>query len=393
VYKRDINNLFNKPRMKTIGVKLACLLLFLLPGCARISPGMHLDFIRNGCQRYVQAEAMCPVPIIEIDCFLIDELAMKERLKACPSFIDGDCRPYAYRLGVGDRLNIFVWGQPELNNPSGPERHNFEFVYTVNHEGKVVFPYCGEVLVAGKTVEEVRRELNEKVKKIVTIPDVSVDVYEYRSQFVNVIGEVNLPNVIPINDVPLRPLDAISRAGGVTVFGDLQCIRVKRGSEVGEVNLLPRKELACSPPITLEHGDVVYVPSKVNRQVYVLGEVLFPQAITMDSDVMTLSQAITRSGGIEPFASNPQHTYVFREEDNGEKVAYHLKGRNPASYLLANQFPLKKQDIIYVGTYKPAVLNRIMTNFLSTTRVAYDLTRTVDVIRDIVEDKRTFDSD
>ncbi len=323
------------------------------------------------------------MPIIEIDACLIHEM-QKNQCFFSQTNTDFFPQPSLYRVKAPDKLLISVWGQPELNKPSSPDLDD-QPLYTVDQKGNIFFPFVGNIHVANKSIDSIREELVHAIKKVVRNPEVTINVAEFRSQFVNVIGEVNLPQIIPISDVPLTPLDAITLSGGVTEFGDLRHIILQSTDGVKEYNFIPTIGKSDKPFKYLEHGDVIYVPKRFNQQVYVLGEVIFPQSVVMESDVMTLSEAVSKVAGLNPFSSNAEQIFVFRENELGEKLAYHLNGSSPAALLLANNFILQKQDIIYVGTYKPALLNRIMMNFLSTSQVLQNCSRSARDINDIIQ--------
>ncbi len=364
-------------------------LSLLFCGCQALAPGMT---IQTRCRnQFVESKPLGLVPVIEITPELICELEACEQ-KRCLGTLTSDNAPYDYVVGPHDRLMISVWGHPELNLSSELESFGERTTYVVNGKGNIYFPYVGDVSVAGKTIDQIRTVMAERLSDVVVNPVVIVDVWEFRSQFINVVGEVNLPAMIPLEDIPIKPIDAVGIAGGITPNGDLQHAVLSRDGCLHEINILPSLYNGGIQNLYLKHGDVLYVPNRINNQVYVLGELILPQAIYFDTDQLTLSDAIARSLGLDPFASNPELVYVFREEDNGEKVAYHLDATSPASLLLANDFCLKRQDIIYVGPYRPALLNRIMTNFLSTSRVIVDLARTADHINDIIEGRRAFDN-
>jgi polysaccharide export outer membrane protein len=361
-------------------------LMTLMAGCKSVAPGMQIqEYCCEGnyyvgstpCQGVLRVIEITPELVCELEC----ESCLNDGFNDC--FSDS-LLPVDYKVGPSDILNIMVWGHPELNNPTNASATLDQLGFVVNGKGVIYYPYIGDVYVAGKTVDEIREILTDKLRLILVRPVLSVKVLIYRSQFVNVIGEVNLPASIPLDDVPMTPLDAISKAGGATFAGDLRNVVVKRNCELCIFNMLP-KLCDCGKKMPyLKHGDIIYVPNKVNSQVYVLGEFKIPQSIVMDADSLTLSDAIARSAGLDVFASNPKQMYVFREDDCGEKIAYHLDATSPAALILANRFALKRQDIIYVGTYRPAILNRIMTNFLSTTRVITDLSWSASNINEVI---------
>lgn len=363
-------------------------LLFSGTACKQVAPGMQISEFCIGGERYVSS-TRCQgfIKTVEITPCVVEELELDEFFATNPElegeFTNSDT-PEDYLVGPSDTLSVIVWGHPELNNPTNASATLDQLGFTVNQKGTINFPYIGDVHVSGKNVDEIRELLSERLKALIVKPAISVKVLTYNSQYVNVVGEVNLPANVPVDDTPMTPLDAIGRAGGATFAGDLRHVVVKRGCSIYVLDTLP-KMCDCNPkPLILKHRDVVYVPNKLNNQVYVLGEFVIPQSIVMDADCLTLSDAIARSSGVDGFASNPSQLFVFRENKYGEKFAYHLDATSPAALILANRFPLQRQDIIYVGTYKPAILDRIMTNFLSTTRVITDLSWSASNINEVV---------
>lgn len=360
----------------------------LITGCKRIAPGMQITEYCFDGEHYVSSNPCeCFIKTIEINCDLVQELEFESLfptdVEVGEDFANANV-PSDYRVGPSDTLSVIVWGHPELNNPTNASATLDQLGFTLNAQGYIYYPYVGDVHIGGRTVDEIRLILTEKLKTIIVNPVLNVKVLTYRSQYVNVVGEVNLPANIPIDDVPMTPLDAIGRAGGATFAGDLHHVVVKRGCSIYVFDIIPKMCDCNRKQIFLKHGDIVYIPNKLNNQVYVLGEFKIPQSIVMDADQLTLSDAIARSAGVDVFASNPSQLYVFRENQWGEKFAYHLDATSPAALILANRFPLKRQDIIYVGTYKPAILNRIMTNFLSTTRVITDLSWAASNINEVI---------
>jgi len=368
---------------------IAALMTPILSGCQQLAPGMTIE---TRCKnRYVASKPLGCIPIYEITPELVyDMQCQQNELFSYQELYQLHDR-YEYRIGPHDRLLISIWGHPELNHPSHSEVLPETMTYVVTGAGTVYFPYVGEIEVAGMTIDQVRERLRDALTSIVKNPAVTLQVTEFRSQSINVVGEVNLPAFIHLEDVPLTPIDAIGKAGGATPMGDLQHTVLTRDGQFYELNILPSFRYGGLSSLQLKHGDILYVPSRLNNQVYVIGEVLLPQSIFFDSDGLTLSDVIARSAGLDPFASNPELVFVFREELNGEKVAYHLDATSPAALLLANQFELRRQDIVYVGPYRPALLNRIMTNFLSTTRAAADVARTAGYINDVINRFNTFD--
>ena len=94
----------------------------------------------------------------------------------------------AYEIGPLDVLDISVFQVPELTKS-----------VQVADTGTVNLPLVGEIPVAGKTAQEVERDLTTRLgAKYVKNPQVTVYVKEYNSQLVTITGAISKPGVYPI---------------------------------------------------------------------------------------------------------------------------------------------------------------------------------------------------
>jgi len=116
----------------------------------------------------------------------------------------------------------------------------------------------------------------------------------------------------------------------------------------------------------LQPGDILHVPSAENQAVAVMGQVNRPGSIPLGNERMTLTDAISRSGGIDERSANPSGIFVIRGQEQGDKLAtvYQLDVRNAASFTLGNRFTLEPQDVIYVTTAPIARWNRVISLLL-----------------------------
>jgi protein involved in polysaccharide export with SLBB domain len=127
----------------------------------------------------------------------------------------------AYRLGVGDRLDIrFIY------NPT----YNVNVV--VRPDGVVTVPYVGEVNVDGMTPGDLQNLIQARYAEIVAAPDVAVIVDESASRQVMVFGEVRTPGAYDLRG-PMTVLDVIASAGGVTYTGKKDSIVLIRRAQDG----------------------------------------------------------------------------------------------------------------------------------------------------------------
>ena len=163
--------------------------------------------------------------------------------------------PSEYTIHPGDKLMVGVYDDPKLL----PQE------LSVAPDGKISYPMAGVITAGGKTVEQVRTELEAKFKKYVTDPLAIVILTEVKGNVVYVIGQVVKPGSIVMNPA-INVMQALSIAGGGNPFAKLDSIIVIRSSANGTQRVIPfhfgqvSSGRDLQQNIMLESGDVVVVP-------------------------------------------------------------------------------------------------------------------------------------
>jgi polysaccharide export outer membrane protein len=158
-----------------------------------------------------------------------------------------------YLIGPGDVLEISVWNNEALTK-----------LVTVLPDGKIHFPLIGEVVVGGKTLTDLEKELKEKIGKYVTDTDLLVMVQQTGSFVIYVIGEVNRPGRFNLN-TNINVLQALAMAGGFTEWAKKNKIKIFRETE-DKTEVLKFsyddivKEKNINSNIKLKRGDTIFVP-------------------------------------------------------------------------------------------------------------------------------------
>lgn len=107
----------------------------------------------------------------------------------------------SYQLGVGDTIQIAVYGEPDLSLQT-----------KLTDAGTIIFPFLGEISASGLTVGELKERITQGLTgRYLIDPKVTVSVMAYREFFVN--GEVKKPGAFPYFP-GLNAQKAISMAGG-----------------------------------------------------------------------------------------------------------------------------------------------------------------------------------
>lgn len=290
-----------------------------------------------------------------------------------------DASPYEYRISPHDVLSVIVWEHPELTIPAGEFRPADTTGYTVSAGGLIFFPHVGTVQVAGRTPDEVRRDLTTRLAVYVRDPQLQVLVAAYRGKRAQIAGEVFAPAQVPITDVPLRVQDAIALAKGFTKDADPAHVTLNRGGKIYRLDLYALYDGGdSSQNWILQDGDIVHVPDIGRNRVFVLGEVKKPSTKIMPKGGrMSLADALGDAEGLDLTYANPGQIFVFRGQYDAPEI-FHLDASSPDAMLLAVQFELKPRDVVFVSTYKLGQFSRVMNQILPTVQALWE---TYNVIR------------
>ena len=246
--------------------------------------------------------------------------------------------PPAYPLGPGDKLQVIVYNVEDMNQ-----------TVTVDPNGIITFPVLDKVSVKGLAVNQLQQHLEELLTQFVKNPQVNIQLLEYGSRYVNVLGEVGSPGRIPLKGA-YRVLDAISQAGGFNEkSGDVE---IQRRDESGllQSKIFSREELLAGSSekynMFVKDQDVVNV--RTIKSVYVTGEVKSPGSFPYHKD-MTFLRAITMAGGFGQWA-NKGRVDVLREGKGGHTILHVDAGKIEKGK--AEDVPLLPNDQIVVRERK-----------------------------------------
>ena len=161
-----------------------------------------------------------------------------------------------YRIGPGDRLRVFVWGNPGLSDE-----------VPVRPDGRISTPLLEDVVAADKTPTQLGREIEQKLSAFVTDPLVTVIVTDFVGPFtqqVRVVGEATEPQAIPFRD-DMTMLDVMIAVGGLTEFAAgnrATLVRTADGQQeeysVRLDDLVRHGDISAN--VAMRPGDVVIIP-------------------------------------------------------------------------------------------------------------------------------------
>ncbi len=298
-----------------------------------------------------------PIMIEKISKDLIKAEELKKSLNLPLSLLK--YTPSSYKVGPGDKLFIYVYGETERLSAALARGAaiNPVFEKIVRDDGTIFYPNAGILNVKDKTVEEIRLLLTNGLSEVLNNPQVDVSVSEFKSQKVIVSGSFSQVGTIPITSVPVTLNEVIANANpygtnGQEPLGDLTSINFTRD---GYSYLIDYEYLARNSQlqnfIYLKSGDVIHMPDNSLNQVFVLGEASSPTSITLKRKNIPLSVALAQAKGLNQSTSKGKDVYILRPSDfEGKPRIFKADVSSPTGYLLAGRFDLSSQDIVFIGT-------------------------------------------
>ena len=315
-----------------------------------------LPLVLGGCSRY---EVYAPGTVIEINDQESAILETQEVVVPPPPAMDPTSLS-EYRVGAGDVLSISVPGLIERTNPT--DRADTLGGFRVYTSGKVLLPLVGGVEVAGLTVEEIHLKLVEEFSAFIKKPVLSVEILEFKSQPLYLLGKFNQPGLYYL-DRPTSLLHGIALGAGLNDTANLRGARLIRSDRVQPVDiyrLLYNNELKQN--VQLHPGDAIYVPGNEEQQVFVFGQVQKPGAVDMSNGRLNLLQALSNAGlGGQPY--DHEHVRIIRSlsPTHGQLLVVDL-----GQVVNGHALPLALQDgdILYVPKTRMGGWNEALQELL-----------------------------
>lgn len=287
------------------------------------------------------------VEIIRLDATNISSFTSPARGYATSDVTNGT--GWDYRVGVGDTLSVIVFDHPELTMPAGPTRTAEETGFRVQSDGTFFYPFIGQVNAKGRAPEDIRAEVTTRLAEYIPEPQLEVRVAAFNSQSVVVSGQVVAPSRQTLTTVPVTLVEAITASGGITAMGDGRRVSIQRGSTRYTVDVegYLAAGIKRNNPV-LRSGDVVNVPRRRAEEAYLLGQLKSPGVIDLSVEPVTLTQAITRQGGLQEPRADARGVFVFRARKPGIITVFQLETRDPTGLLLGTRFVLEPSDVVYI---------------------------------------------
>jgi len=249
-----------------------------------------------------------------------------------------------YVIGPGDSLNIQMWGGVS----SRLQR-------VVDRSGRVGLPEVGAILVSGKTLGEVQRDVQAVLRTQYRDVQADVSLSRLRTLRVYVVGDVLRPGAYDVSSLS-TPLNALLEAGGPTDRGSLRTLKHYRGKQlVQEVDVYDLILHGVRNDVQhLQPGDTVLVPP-VQAQITVEGMVRRPAIYELHGET-NLAEVLELSGGVLP-TGTLRHIDVERVEAHQKRtmLSLDLPGTNSqqADIRALESFQVQDGDKIRISPILP----------------------------------------
>ena len=268
---------------------------------------------------------------------------------------------YKYVLGSSDIINIDLTETDDLDG-----------VYELNEKGMIDLPFVGKVKLDGLTKDEAHNLLKETIKDYYINPDLQIDIEEYNSSKVYIVGAVRNQITISLNQEPVTLIEASIQANfnpsaEDKLFGTSGLLR--REGEVYKINLNNAfKNKDTKENFNLKKDDVIFI-DKNSNSIHVFGEVTEPGTYFPDMNY-SLTELLS-SVGINQLTANAENVYVIREKYDSflEIDVFQLDIKNPINLVAGKKFKIKKGDIIFIPPSEIVKWNRAISLLLPQTNL------------------------
>jgi polysaccharide export outer membrane protein len=214
-------------------------------------------------------------------------------------------RNVEYTVGSQDVLKITVFDEPTLSGS-----------YRVDADGSVQYPMLGRVQAGGRMLRDIEADISKKLEDgFVRRAQVTIDVEQFRSRSIFIVGEVRSPGKYPLTG-QTTVIEALASAGSTTANASSEILILRSRSadpskpilldaanqaNITRISLTDLQLGRLSENINLQEGDTIFVPKA--ERFFVTGQVRSPGAYTHERG-LTVLQAISLAGGLTEKGSN-----------------------------------------------------------------------------------------
>jgi polysaccharide export outer membrane protein len=322
--------------------------------------------------------------IVDVDSRVV-EILRAEPTASLKAHFQRYGKPPPPKIGIGDAVSVTIYAAaagglfpeaaPGALSPTGalsvriPEQ-------VVALDGAISVPYAGRVPAANHTPLEVQQTIDQRLAERAVEPQAIVTVTKSVSDAVTVSGEVVTGARILLSIGGERLLDVVAAAGGAKSPPYETLVRLSRS---GVIATIPMGTLLSDPEenIYAWPGDLITL-LRAPQTFSVFGATVNNTQLPFGADRINLAQAIAKAGGLQDARADPAGVFLFRFEpppvanaikapasatapDGTAAILYHLDLRQAGGYFLAERFPVKEDDLVYVANASSTDLQKLFT--------------------------------
>jgi len=286
----------------------------------------------------------------------IDELDFKVK-----NFLNIYNYKYEYILGASDTVSINLTDTDDLDG-----------TYLIDEMGMIDLPFIGKVKLDNLTLNDAQNILQKVIQNFYKNPDLQINIEEFNSSKVYVVGAVRNQITIELNQKPIRLIEAAIQANFNPsavdkLYGTKGLLR--RDSKVYKIDLLNAFQSNDEREnFYLKKDDVLFI-DRNSDAIHVFGEVTKPGVYFPNMDY-SLTELISTSG-LNQLTSNARKVYVIREKLNSflEVDVFQLNIKNPVNLIAGRKFLLQERDIVFIPPTNIVKWNRTISLLLPQTNL------------------------
>lgn len=396
----DVSN--PRQRLRSFARILAAGTMLALAGCMVPSDGpLTHEVLSAGAdgKAYDIPQTKLVFDVVSIDQRIANSVSAAARagLSSTFGFGGGGGTPV---IGIGDRVDVTIFEAGPDGLFSTIERKSTTIPVVVQPDGHGQIPYVGSVRFAGMTIDAARSVIVDALKAKAVEPDVIVSLSANESRTVSIQGDVNKASIIPLGLSGQHLSEVLALAGGASKPPYDTYVTLKRGNRSRTVLLQsvidnPKDDIFVKP------DDQIYL-SYDPQTFAALGQTEKSGMIPFNAAKLSLVEAAALAGGGNVATADPKGYFVFRYEDesvyrsvvgddrfrdlisrgmvpNGDgryPIVYRLDLAETQSYIVAQNFPVRNKDVVYLARHVATDLAKFLTIVSSGSSAAYNIQRT-----------------
>lgn len=288
----------------------------------------------------------------------------KIQVSAAPAPPDPQPSSLDYQVGIGDVLSVVVYARPDLSTGNTTTGTGSVKGSRVDGSGNIHLPLIGTIPATGLTVSAIREKVEASLRTYVQQPSVVVEVAEYHSKPIYLMGQFRTPGVYYM-DRPMTFLQGISLGNGFDAAANLRGVRLLRDRKIAPVDVYSLiLDGRIEQNVWLRAGDTVFIPDNRTQNVFVFGAVNKPGPQPMAHGRMNILEAIASSDP-RPVGLDLQNVRIIRSltTTTGELLVVDVEKIRRGDAL---PFQLIDGDVVYVpknmfGTWNDALAELLPT--------------------------------